>query len=105
MIVSPVLVRAFAIGAALAPSAAAPIPASRNVEMPTSSRPMTGVAAIADSLGIRDLLDIATVSVTVQQAIATDAYADLRSTGAFILIDEVTNQTVAAGMIRPGDSD
>jgi sulfate adenylyltransferase subunit 1 len=25
---------------------------------------------------------------------------DLRSTGAFILIDEVTHQTVAAGMIR-----
>jgi sulfate adenylyltransferase subunit 1 len=56
----------------------------------------------ADTLRLND---IATVSVTVQQAIATDAYADLRSTGAFILIDEVTNQTVAAGMIRPGDSD
>ncbi len=56
----------------------------------------------ADTLRLND---IATVSVTVQQAIATDAYADLRSTGAFILIDEVTHQTVAAGMIRPGDSD
>lgn len=56
----------------------------------------------ADTLRLND---IATVSVTVQQAIPTDAYADLRSTGAFILIDEVTHQTVAAGMIRPGDSD
>ncbi|MBK1891319.1 50S ribosome-binding GTPase [Undibacterium sp. 14-3-2] len=46
------------------------------------------------------LNDIATVSINVQQALAADAYDDLRSTGAFILIDEVTHQTVAAGMIR-----
>ncbi|MHB1268869.1 MAG: elongation factor 1-alpha C-terminal domain-related protein, partial [Acidithiobacillus ferriphilus] len=31
---------------------------------------------------------------------AADAYDAIRSTGAFILIDEVTHQTVAAGMIR-----
>ena len=46
------------------------------------------------------LNDIASISLTVQQPLAADAYADLRSTGAFILIDEVTHQTVAAGMIR-----
>ncbi|MBI3285228.1 MAG: 50S ribosome-binding GTPase [Burkholderiales bacterium] len=51
----------------------------------------------ADSLKLND---IATVTINVQQALAADAYADLRSTGAFILIDEVTHQTVAAGMIR-----
>lgn len=51
----------------------------------------------ADSLKLND---IATVSINVQQALAADAYDDLRSTGAFILIDEVTHQTVAAGMIR-----
>jgi sulfate adenylyltransferase subunit 1 len=49
------------------------------------------------------LNDIARVSINVQQALAADAYADLRSTGAFILIDEVSHQTVAAGMIRFGD--
>jgi sulfate adenylyltransferase subunit 1 (EFTu-like GTPase family) len=38
----------------------------------------------------------------VQQPLAADAYADIRATGAFILIDEVTHQTVAAGMIRLG---
>ncbi|WP_374762157.1 elongation factor 1-alpha C-terminal domain-related protein, partial [Massilia scottii] len=27
-------------------------------------------------------------------------YADIRATGAFILIDDVTHHTVAAGMIR-----
>jgi len=46
------------------------------------------------------LNDIARVSLNVQQAIAADAYDDIRATGAFILIDEVTHQTVAAGMIR-----
>jgi sulfate adenylyltransferase subunit 1 len=46
------------------------------------------------------LNDIATVSLNVQQPLAADAYDAIRSTGAFILIDEVTHQTVAAGMIR-----
>lgn len=46
------------------------------------------------------LNDIARVTINVQQALAGDAYDNLRSTGAFILIDEVTHQTVAAGMIR-----
>ena len=45
---------------------------------------------------------IATVSINVQQPLAADAYDASRSTGAFILIDEVTHQTVAAGMIRLG---
>ncbi|MES2933991.1 MAG: GTP-binding protein, partial [Pseudomonadota bacterium] len=46
------------------------------------------------------LNDIARISLNVQQPLAADAYTDIRSTGAFILIDEVTHQTVAAGMIR-----
>lgn len=50
------------------------------------------------------LNDIARISVNVQQPLAADAYADIRATGAFILIDEVTHQTVAAGMIRLGDT-
>ncbi|MDB5774915.1 MAG: cysD2 [Herbaspirillum sp.] len=45
------------------------------------------------------LNDIARVTVSVQQPIAADAYDTIRNTGAFILIDEVTHQTVAAGMI------
>ena len=51
----------------------------------------------ADSLKLND---IATVSINVQQPLAADAYDAIRATGAFILIDEVTHQTVAAGMIR-----
>ncbi|MES2071216.1 MAG: GTP-binding protein [Pseudomonadota bacterium] len=54
----------------------------------------------ADSLKLND---IARVTISVQQALAADAYDAIRSTGAFILIDEVTHQTVAAGMIRLED--
>ena len=43
---------------------------------------------------------IARISLNVQQALAADAYDVMRTTGSFILIDEVTHQTVAAGMIR-----
>ena len=46
------------------------------------------------------LNDIARIQIAVQQPLAADAYDDIRATGAFILIDEVTHQTVAAGMIR-----
>ena len=51
----------------------------------------------ADALKLND---IATVSLNVQQPLAADAYDAIRATGSFILIDEVTHQTVAAGMIR-----
>ncbi|WP_036165443.1 sulfate adenylyltransferase subunit 1 [Massilia sp. 9096] len=46
------------------------------------------------------LNDIARIELTVQQPLAADAYEAIRATGAFILIDEITHQTVAAGMIR-----
>jgi sulfate adenylyltransferase subunit 1 len=49
------------------------------------------------------LNDIARINLTVQQPLAADAYGEIRATGAFILIDEVTHQTVAAGMIRLGE--
>ena len=45
------------------------------------------------------LNDIANVSFKVLQPLCVDKYAENRITGAFILIDEVTNNTVAAGMI------
>ncbi|SFG49672.1 sulfate adenylyltransferase subunit 1 [Duganella sp. CF458] len=54
----------------------------------------------ADALKLND---VARIALTVQQALAADAYSDIRATGAFILIDEVTHQTVAAGMIRLGE--
>ncbi|WP_153109380.1 sulfate adenylyltransferase subunit CysN [Propionivibrio limicola] len=43
--------------------------------------------------------DIAKVSLKLAQPIFVDPYAQNRSTGAFIVIDESTNNTVGAGMI------
>ncbi|MGA2048838.1 MAG: sulfate adenylyltransferase subunit CysN, partial [Terracidiphilus sp.] len=42
---------------------------------------------------------IGAVSIELLRPIALDLYAENRATGAFILIDAVTNSTVAAGMI------
>jgi bifunctional enzyme CysN/CysC len=49
--------------------------------------------------GALRLNDIGRVTLRATQPLAVDAYADSRATGAFILIDEATNATVAAGMI------
>jgi len=43
---------------------------------------------------------IAEVNIDLLRPIALDVYGENRGTGAFILIDAVTNSTVAAGMIR-----
>ena len=43
--------------------------------------------------------DIARVAMKVQQPLALDIYSKNRFTGSFIVIDEATNNTVAAGMI------
>lgn len=43
---------------------------------------------------------IARIGLTVQQPLAADTYEAVRATGSFILIDEISHQTVAAGMIR-----
>jgi sulfate adenylyltransferase large subunit len=47
-----------------------------------------------------ELNDIGRVKLRTSQPLAFDDYAHNRGTGAFILIDEATNDTVAAGMIR-----
>ena len=43
--------------------------------------------------------DIARVAIKVQQPLVFDSYTTDRATGSFIVIDEATNNTVAAGMI------
>jgi sulfate adenylyltransferase subunit 1 len=43
--------------------------------------------------------DVARVIIKVQQPLVFDSYAADRATGSFIVIDEATNNTVAAGMI------
>ncbi len=46
------------------------------------------------------LNDIGQVRLRVSRELAVDPYALNRTTGSFILIDETTNETVGAGMIR-----
>jgi sulfate adenylyltransferase large subunit len=46
-----------------------------------------------------ELNDIARVRLRLSEPLAVDPYAENRTTGAFILIDESTNDTVGAGMI------
>lgn len=45
---------------------------------------------------------IGRIQLSVQQPLAADSYEASRATGSFILIDEISHQTVAAGMIRFG---
>ena len=52
----------------------------------------------AATLGLNE---IAFCELSVEQAILADAYQEYRGTGSFILIDRLTNATVAAGMIIP----
>jgi len=47
-----------------------------------------------------DMNEIGRVSLSLREALPHDLYSDLAATGAFILIDEATFQTAAAGMIR-----
>ena len=44
--------------------------------------------------------DIGRVGLTLAQPVFADRYADNRATGSFVLIDETTNNTVAAGLIQ-----
>jgi sulfate adenylyltransferase large subunit len=50
------------------------------------------------------LNDIARLRLRLSEPLAVDTYAENRTTGAFILIDEATNDTVAAGMILAASS-
>ena len=55
--------------------------------------------------GSLEMNSIGIVTLQLLRPIAVDAYADNRSTGAFVLVDTETNATVAAGMIRSASVD
>ena len=69
------------------------------------------VAALHDRLDVTQLAaepaetlrlnDIGRVTLRTAQPLVLDAYAADRSTGSFIVIDEATGATVAAGMVTP----
>ncbi len=90
--------------------------ANRFVLKHTSRSVKAKIAAIVDRVDINTLErqsahgllamnDIAHVTVSLAQPLFVDAYDSNRETGSFILIDETTNHTVAAGMIElnPGN--
>jgi sulfate adenylyltransferase subunit 1 len=69
------------------------------------------ISAVREVLDVHTLLqatdrremamnDIGAVSLTLQKPLVCDIYDALPATGAFVLIDEATHHTVAAGMIR-----
>jgi bifunctional enzyme CysN/CysC len=65
----------------------------------------TNLDTLAESPATRLVLnDIGRVTVSCHRPIYVDPYKQNRSTGAFILIDTLTNNTVAAGMILEGDA-
>ncbi len=47
-----------------------------------------------------DMNEVGVCNLSTQSPIAFDSYADNRVTGAFILVDRLTNRTVGAGMIQ-----
>jgi sulfate adenylyltransferase subunit 1 (EFTu-like GTPase family) len=59
------------------------------------------IASLRDVSGPEklELNDIAVVRLRLSEPLAVDPYAENRETGSFILIDEASNDTVAAGMI------
>jgi sulfate adenylyltransferase large subunit len=46
-----------------------------------------------------ELNDLAEVTLRLSEPLAVDPYSENRTTGAFVLVDEVTNETVGAGMV------
>jgi sulfate adenylyltransferase large subunit len=50
----------------------------------------------ADTLALND---VAQIRLRLAEPLLVDPYAENRTTGAFVLVDEATNETVAAGMV------
>ncbi len=65
-------------------------------------REVLDVHTLSHAIDRQDLLmnDIGAVSLTLQKPVVADVYETQPATGAFVLIDEATHHTVAAGMIR-----
>jgi sulfate adenylyltransferase subunit 1 len=55
---------------------------------------------IDSNVGTLEMNDIGRLRIVTREPLAMDRYDDVPATGAFILIDESTHQTAAAGMLR-----
>jgi sulfate adenylyltransferase large subunit len=71
-----------------------------NVDRVHSKKDMDTLAdRPAETLGLNE---IGRLTLTAHRALFVDAYRGNRETGSFILVDSITNATVAAGMIAEG---
>lgn len=69
---------------------------------------ISGIASVLDLHELKEkpaarplqMNDMAKVQLLLQQPIAANRYLDNKATGAFILIDDISHRTVAAGMIE-----
>ena len=85
-------------------------PGARYLLKHTTTTTVAKVDAVLDRLDLHtleredadglELNDIGRVRIRLKRALVADPYLRDRATGAFILIDEGTNDTVAGGMIR-----
>jgi sulfate adenylyltransferase subunit 1 len=62
-------------------------------------REMTELSEVGEASGLK-LNDVASVRIKMRDPVLADLYNERPATGAFVLIDPVSNQTAAAGMIR-----
>ncbi|HYG44362.1 MAG TPA: GTP-binding protein [Bordetella sp.] len=65
-----------------------------------SQRDIHELQEVANQNSTLAMNEIGRVTLVTREALAVDRYADAPATGAFILIDEATHQTAAAGMLR-----
>ncbi len=73
---------------------------SAKIRAVLSHRDIHELQEVENTEGTLQMNDIGRVTFTTREALAVDRYADVPATGAFILIDEATHQTAAAGMLR-----
>jgi len=73
---------------------------SAKVRAVLSHRDIHELQEVENTEGTLRMNDIGRVTLTTRESLAVDRYDDVAATGAFILIDEATHQTAAAGMLR-----
>ena len=73
---------------------------SAKIQAVQSRRDIHELREVEGEGGTLAMNDIGRVSLQTREMLATDPYEELPANGAFILIDETSHQTAAAGMLR-----
>lgn len=64
-----------------------------------TQRDVLELQEVRNQTGVLQMNEIGRVSLQLRDALVVDRYSDVAATGAFILIDEASHQTAAAGMV------